>query len=219
MDLAVITLTRGDRPAWLAECCSSVRLPRRCDTHQILQCGGEAFQETRWETTKSAGGYVAWVDDDDRVVGDALALCVRALDATGAGIAFTREVRIDVDGKPLPAAVGRPVSRMDVAMHPRALHHLAVVRADCLDPIVLQHALRIGIGIDWLMRAYAGLVHGAIHVPVVGYEWRQHQLQESVSGRWGNAYENAMPALRSVTRGWMGMESRIPHFMEPDCAV
>jgi len=208
--LAVVTLTRfePERAKWLHECKASVR-----GFEHLVIDGRMQFQETRWRAAHAAE-YVAWVDDDDRVVGDALQQCVRALDETGAGVAFTHEARIDADGRTITNPhPWRDVTLRDVAMHPQALHHLAVVRASALAPEILEHAQRIGIGIDWLMRACAALCHGAVRVPVIGYEWRQHARAESQSEHWATAYHDAMPALRAVTKKWLKHDAPIRQFL------
>lgn len=214
MNLAVVTLTQSDRVAWLDECRISVAaaLPSSA-THVVHHCAPDVFQETRWLSTHGrAEQYVAWVDDDDLVTPAALRACVEALEETGAGIAFTYEGRIDEAGRALPARYPRRTLR-DVAMHPRSLHHLAVIRRACLDPVVYEEARRIGIGIDWLMRAWCALQRGAVQVPFVGYLWRQHEDQESKTLHWQQAYEIAMPELRRVTKSWMRRDETIPQFL------
>lgn len=214
MSLAIVTLTRGQRPAWLLDCARSVRENKPANSvHIVSTCTGD-FQRRRFETTvNNDAKYVAWVDDDDMVVGDALARCVEALETTGVGLAFTREGRMNAEGVPGKPREVRQVTRRDIAMHPRSAHHLAVVRKSCLAPILLEQAEHIGTGIDWLMRAYAGLIHGAVQVPMVGYLWRAHPGQESSTGDWNARYEQAMPTLRMITKGWMGaMDAPVPLF-------
>jgi len=209
MSLEVITLTRGTRPEWLRECIRSIDL----GDHLVHTCPDD-FEAGRWETTYgSKAKYVAWVDDDDRVMPGALAKCVEALEATGAAMAFTDEAHIDANGDRLRLSSNRPRSRRDLAMHPRSVHHLSVFRVAALDPIVRTHAKRIGIGTCWLIRAHAGLVHKAVHVPIVGYEWRMHPGQDTKDIDFADAYARAMPALREVTRLWMGpLDAQIRQF-------
>jgi len=200
MSLDVITLTRGTRPEWLQECASSIDM----GNHQV-HFRPDDFEAARWETTsRSMADFVAWVDDDDRVLPGALARCVEALEATGAAMAFTDEAHIDAKGARVGQPYTRPRARRDLAMHPRSVHHLSVFRVSSLDPIIWKHAKRIGIGICWLIRAHAGLVHKAVHVPMVGYEWRLHPGQDTKDIDFADAYTRAMPALREVTRSWMG---------------
>lgn len=211
MDLTVVTLTRGDRPRLLLECQQSVALWLPAGRHVIAPCTRD-FQRRRWETTLDPGTeFVAWVDDDDRVCNDALRLCVQALRDTGAGVAFTFEARIDEHGNRL-STTSHERSLRDVAMHPRCLHHLAVIRRECLTPEVYAHAERLGIGIDWLMRAWCALRHGAVQVPVIGYEWRSHPGATSRSPGWTEAYQAAIPALREVTNSWMTRNAPIPRY-------
>lgn len=210
MKLAVVTLTRGGDAPHLGEATASVQaaLPRY-GAHFVHQTSH--FQRDRWESTVDQGAeYVAWVDDDDRVLPGALDAAVRALDATGAAIAFTFERQVNAKGEPLPwRAQKHQHSKMDVAMHPRSLHHLTVLRASALDDEVYRHAARIGVGIDWLIRAWCTLKHSAVVIPQVGYEWRQHAGQDTRNAEWTRTFEAAMPELRRVTRSWMTYDATL----------
>ena len=212
MKLAVVTLIRPNAPApFFGECVTSVKaaLPAY-GVHQVWEATADRFQEVRWQTaTRTSAEYVAWVDDDDRVLPWALAAAVDVLDRTGAGIAFTHEQRIDEDGHPLAWAKGRPHTLRDVAMHPRSLHHLAVFRTDCLRDEIYEHATRIGTGIDWLIRAWCTLRFGAVEIPKVGYEWRQHDHQDTRNPAWTGPFERAMPELRRVNLSWMTHDAPI----------
>jgi hypothetical protein len=212
--LAVVTLTRGGDAPHLAEATASVQaaLPEY-GTHFVYRT--HHFQRDRWESTVGLDAeYVAWVDDDDRVLPGAIDSAVRALDATGAAIAFTLERKINAAGEPLPwAPPPHQHTKRDVAMHPRSLHHLTVLRASCVDDEVYQHAARIGVGMDWLIRAWCTLKYGAVVVPQVGYEWRQHAGQDTRNPTWTRTFEAAMPELRRVTRSWMTYDAPIDRIL------
>lgn len=214
MKLAVVTLTRGGAPRWLGECTESVKAALPAYGHHFVH-QSDNFQRDRWESTVDAGAeYVAWVDDDDRVIPGALDRAVRALDETGAGIAFSYECQIGADGAQYPFKAPRQKTRRDVAMHPRSLHHLTVLRASCLDDEVYQHAARLGTGLDWLIRAWCTLKHDAVVVPLIGYEWRQHGGQDTRDPKWAHAFEAAMPEIRRVTKSWMTHDAPIHRFIQ-----
>lgn len=207
--LAISTVTLNRRPEWLAECVRSVRDQMPVDSvHNIVD--GTDFLPAKWSATQ-VGDYFAWVDDDDLVCNDALSLCVRALEQTGAGVAFTYEQQMDAEGRDLGAPDRSVVHLSDVAMHPRMLHHLAVMRSDALSPHVLDLAAEFGLGIDWLCRAWCALKHGAIQVPIVGYRWRQHQHphHHQLHREEGALYLRAMPALQRVIHTWMKHDAPI----------
>lgn len=198
--LAVSTVTLNRRPDWLRECVASVDANLPAGARHLIVDGAD-FQRAKWETTQ-ADEYFAWVDDDDLVCGDALRLCVAALEQTGAAVAFTFEQKMDADGVDLAPAPTDKVDLLDVAMHPRSLHHLAVMRRAALDPQVLELALHFGLGIDWLCRAWCALRHGAVQVPVVGYRWRQHN-QQPLHRMEGDRYFRAMSAIQKHLLSWM----------------
>lgn len=160
-----------------------------------------------WDACEAADA-VAIVDDDDLVVPGALQRCADVLERSGAGLVFTDEDEIDeADARLGPGQRGTR-RLMDLAMHPRCVHHLAVFRPALVPPEALDVARECGIGLDWLLRAAAGLRGGAVHVPTVGYQWRRYPGQDSsaMAGR----YRDAMPALRAATRSWLKYDEPIP---------
>lgn len=208
--ITVQTLTRNLWPAWLDECRASVAaaLPTG-GRHEVVPCLPSEYADLR--TAMPPTEYLAWVDDDDRVVPGAIHACINALRRSGAALAFTHEARIDASGARVGGVDTRPRTLRDIAMHPRMSHHLTVMRPRLIAPEVLRHAQRIGLGIDWLIRAYLALNHGVVQVPVVGYEWRQHGEQDSA--RTADQYAAAMPALREVTNGWLKYDAPIHQFI------
>ena len=95
--------------------------------------------------------YVCFVDDDDIVEPWAISACVEALDETGARLAFTYEGRIDKDGNALEVK-NRPIILQDIFRHPRAAHHLSVIRRSSLEPKVIEAAETFGCGVDWFSK-------------------------------------------------------------------
>lgn len=207
--IAIITHTRQHAP-WLKGCVDSVRanMPAGGLHHVIVDTGDMA--QMRWDACQ-LDEFVAFVDDDDLVVNDAIAKCIDALQRTGAGVAFTDQLYIDVAGNPL-AIDDRPIRYRDVMMTPQAIHHLAVMRRSALDPLVLEMANEIGWGIDWLLKSYAALRHGAVHVPIVGYHWRQHRDQESVLKR--AQFHQAVPLLRACIGTWLTKDGPVPQHLQ-----
>jgi hypothetical protein len=106
--------------------------------------------------------------------------------------------------------MGRRTLR-DIGMHPRSAHHLAVFRRDVVPDEVFGVAKREGIGLDWLMRASAAMLGGAVHVPMVGYHWRRHGTQFSKVTH-AEPYARAIPALRRYLRGLMQFDRVIKQY-------
>lgn len=209
MNLRIVTVTHRQWNPWMAEAIESVRssMPP-CAEHVLVQSDGTAarWNSDLWDACADAQA-VAIVDDDDRVLPGALASCVNAMLATGAGLAFTDEEEIDEHGRHLCDGLRRSRSLMDLAMHPRCVHHLAVFRPALVPKAALDLAQQCGRGLDWLMRAAAGLRGGAVRVPMIGYQWRRHGAQDSNAG--ADTYAAAMPALRQLTRSWMAYDATI----------
>ncbi len=204
--IGIFTHTRGRDAPWLFECTSSVREALPPDAEYTVRVMTRDYSIERFEALRSYP-YVGFVDDDDRVHPRAIMACAEALETTGAGIAFTIERVVNTDGVELGFS---PPARdyFSVAMHPRPLHHFALIRRSAVDDEVLELACKHGVGIDWLMKACAALKHGAVHVPIVGYDWRQHPKQDSIDT--AARFNCAQPALREKTLSWMRGNSRIP---------
>lgn len=210
--MRVVTVSSRDpNGGYARQSAAAVRasLPPRAEFVVVRSSG--APQDWITDLWGACGGAdaVALVDDDDLVVPGALQQCADAIECSGAGLAFTDEDEIDEDGARLGPGQSGPRRLMDLAMHPRCAHHLAVFRPALVPREALQVAQQCGIGLDWLMRAAAGLRGGAVHVPVVGYQWRRHRGQNSSTA--AAQYRNAMPALRAATRSWLKYDEGIPH--------
>ncbi len=204
--IGVFTHTRWLNQDWLMQCSASVRAALPADgEHVVCEMRG-SYTEARFEALR-AFPYVAFVDDDDLVHPEAIHACIEALETTGAGIAFTLQELIDEHGS--PKGVSRPArDYLDVAMAPIALHHFALIRRAAVDDEALRAAIQHGIGIDWLMKANAALRHGAVHVPIVGYQWRQYEGQDSRVR--AAQFNSTMPNIRKTTLSWMRGNARIP---------
>ncbi|MBS0330792.1 MAG: hypothetical protein JSR30_13125 [Proteobacteria bacterium] len=210
MDVRVVTVTARPENLWFGEMLASVAegLPKGVQ-HIIVHSegGAGAWNRDLWAACQGADA-VAVVDDDDRVLPGAIEACLTALRATRAGLAFTDEEEIDEAGQRVRDGLRRRRTLMDLAMHPRCVHHLAMFRPAYTPPEALALADRCGRGLDWLLRAAAGLRGGAVRVPMLGYQWRRHAAQDSASD--GGVYARALPVLRQMTRSWMRYDAAIP---------
>jgi hypothetical protein len=177
-ELAVVTMTNGRRPEWLALCVDSVRrnLPPGA-VHVIVDCPSLAeFAKTKLSTLKLAK-YIAFVDDDDLVINDSIRRCLEAVKEEKVAVAFTDEVTVDVNGKVTdPQPLRRGLRYTDVVLSVRTIHHLAVLETARVHHQVPQLVRNMDAlsGLDWLMVASAALQGSAVHVPIQGYQWRIH---------------------------------------------
>lgn len=207
--LTIVTMTANKRPAWLAQCAGSIRA-QEIDgaVHSIVGCPSLAdWSTTRLRSLEVGTEFVAFVDDDDVVLSGSLGFCCQALKDTGAGVAFTREALIYADGsmgsthgKTAPATLG-PVGRF-----PHAIHHLAVMRRSAIDFEQVRAAHRglepSGAGLDWLIKANAAAHGGAVHIPLIGYGWRQHREQLHTSPQRMQTFHRAIDRLRLDMGAW-----------------
>lgn len=205
--LTVVTLSSLDKPnyrkAFLEECKDSVasQLPKN-SKHEIIHCTGkEEIPALRWNATKLSE-YICFVDNDDFVMNDSLNLCLNALeDNPTAGIAFTNERYIDIEGNTLPSLHkdDKRVTYKDLTKSPQHAHHLVMIRTQFV-PQYCRKILRdmdCLITSDWVIRSSCALVTSAVHIPVEGYAWRKHEESLSMDKTWLNDYSKKM-ALSSI---------------------
>lgn len=213
--LTVVTHTRHERPDLLERCKTSVLagLPSGAD-HRIIPCYSN-FEQARYDAAL-LNEFVAFVDDDDYIDPRALQLCLDALNETGAGLAVTNEVIVNIEGRELfPNRAAKTYA--GIGIHPRTAHHLSVMRRSCIDEGVLELSSKFNLGTDWLLRANAALVGGAIHVPIDGYFWTRHEHQHTAHHVEHNQqYSKKMSAMGDAIRKmWRRPDGPVPIYKLP----
>jgi glycosyltransferase involved in cell wall biosynthesis len=205
--IKIVTHTRGTG-LWIDQCVKSVEAARVPNmSHDILMLTDPSSHAyARWAALQSAD-FVGFVDDDDVIIPGAIERCMSALQATGAGVAFTGQLGVDANGA-VVSEYHRARFLKDAALNPQAIHHFSLIRRDALCAQAIAAAVRIGVGVDWLCKANAAMRMGAVHVPMIGYHWRIHQNQESV--RTAKLFEDASDELTDVIFSWMKKDAPIP---------
>jgi len=201
--LLVITPWSGrkDREPLLEICKASVR--ESGFDHLVIRCG------SNWETViyslRNEAEYVAWIDDDDFVYPGALQKCYDALEAhPKLGLAYTDEVYVNQCGNVNGENKGMK-TLIELASHPRSVHHLAVTRRYSVDEEPLKLFNRMGqpCPLDWLIRVRAGVQNGMIHVAGPGYAWRIHPTQISKSPIYHGTFSANLKRIRPVCHSWI----------------
>lgn len=170
----------------------------------VQEVGDRFFEARRW--TYTLGGAVACLDWDDRLLPGAVDACMNAMDRHGVGVAFTWQRLIDADGRPLGERCS-PVNRRHLAYKPDSIHHLACFRSELVPRDLLDVAAACApLCVDWIVKAYLALRHGAVQVPMVGYEWRQHATQ--ASHVLDAEYGVQIPIARALIKTWVPLDSR-----------
>lgn len=170
--LTVVTHTRNDRPALLKRAVASIEASLVSGvSHRIIECHND-WGKARYAATQ-LDEYVVFVDDDDTVPEGAIATCLEAAKASRAGLVVTDERLVDLAGNELRISRG-PKMYSGIQVHPTVMHHLALIKAEAVDLVGLKVHERFGVGADWLIKASAALRGDALYVPIVGYNWTQH---------------------------------------------
>lgn len=215
--LTVVTHTRGDRPEFLRQCCASVEacLPKGAQ-HLVIQLDTpdtSTFMKARLDAL-SLGDIVAFVDDDDYLIDDSLRLAYEAIVEHNAGLSFTGERLVDIDGNFLcDSDVRGPKFASMLACHPGVAHHLCLIRTSCVSPSCWQRTEQYGAALEWMIKSSAALSgSSAVFVPKIGYCWRQHKTSLSKTLEWSSTYR---PDLFSfVSKELMSMltvDNKIPN--------
>ena len=210
--LSVVTNTRFERPELLERCKVSVAaaLPDGCSSHEIIPIYSD-WGRNRYESFR-INEYVAVVDDDDTIHPDSIKKCLAALEATGAGYAFTNEVVVDTSLNILMPADPAVKTYIGIGTHPRTAHHLGVFRRSALNEKALELHNKFNLGIDWFATACAAFSEGgAVYVPMNGYYWTRHDKQDTITHK--GAYDASIGTMGQAIRSTFKMPfGRIPEY-------
>lgn len=212
MSLTVVTHTRGDRMEMLNRCKASVAaaLPPG-GKHVIVPCYHD-WAEARLAAMK-LDEFVAFVDDDDTVHPDALRHCLAAIQEHNAGVACTNEATVRLDGSIIHEHRKVKVYPA-VLLSPRTLHHLCLIRTECVGEQALEIHHKYGMGVDWFIKAGAAFTGGAVHVPMTGYYWTQHP--NTMTGRRGTAFHSLIGKMAiDIQETWTPRYGLIPVYEIP----
>lgn len=171
--LAVITMTKGLQPFSLGRCIDSVKSMLPADAHHyVIECKDVSkWAQIRIECLGLAP-YIAFVDDDDIVVNNSISISFDVIKNNDVGVVFTDEALVDKNGKILSIRCGPRLYEANQTK-PWQIHHFSVIKtACCIDD--MSALLGLTDGVDWFMRSNAIKHAGALHVPIVGYHWTQH---------------------------------------------
>ena len=164
-------------------------------THKIIEHDGDpiSFLKARWDATK-LDDYVIFVDDDDYIPKNAIKLCKLALDDNpDVGLIYTREMKVMPDGR----VVGSGIIALPyhtAILTSNMVHHLSVMNTKYITNESLDLVLKYDYGCEWAMRSEAISKGGALHIPMVGYYWVQHDNQhhKTYTGNLAEANRKAM---------------------------
>jgi hypothetical protein len=182
---AVVMVTQGTRDTQAAaEASVRSQLPAGVDFHVIVDATSNdnltGWNERIWEARLLAD-FVAFVDDDDLVENDSIAVLQRCVNETGADLAFTCERITTVYGRKHNLVDRMPHTTptyANIAEQSMATHHLAFFRTALVGQEVMDAHKATGAPIDWLMRAAVASKGRAVHVPIVGYNWIRYPQGE-----------------------------------------
>jgi hypothetical protein len=195
----VITPWDGKNANLLDRCVESVK--ESGIEHRVVQCGPE------WELTmysmRNDADAIAWVDADDIVYPGAIVLAFDMLEQHDVGLAYTNECRIDLNDKQTYSFTTIPRTTWDLASHPGSVHHLTVTRKDTITDRVLEVHKRTRTPLDWAMRVDAAAHRGMVHVPILGYGWREHPTQITANPKCQLEMRESIPQARNSFREWI----------------
>jgi hypothetical protein len=180
---AVVMVTQGNRPTQAAAEASVHRqLPAGIDFHVLLDKTTDGtlagWNDLIWKS-RDLADFVAFVDDDDLVENDSIAILQQCILSTHADVAFTCERVAHADGRTIADRMPRQTPTYgDIAMYPMASHHLAFLRTAHVAPEALVMHANTGAPVDWTMRAWVATHGRAMHVPIVGYTWLKYDGKE-----------------------------------------
>jgi len=217
-NLTVVTHTMTSWGRDISKCVESVRaaLPPGAN-HMVIDLDTYAgdFNHARYDAL-SLNEYVAFVDDDDYISPESLTLCLEAITNAHAGIAFTDEVVVLADGR--NHVNSGTINYNKISISPHSIHHLSLIRSSAVSKDALDIAVEFGSGIEWLIKSSAAMNGGAIHVPIAGYYWIQHDGQYHRTPAVQQQYKDNIRRIGNKIREWQSDKNRngiIPTYTRP----
>lgn len=174
MKLAIVTLSLPGREVELDRCKASVAadLPEGAE-HIVLPAVKPAnFIQSRFDAFKLAE-YVCFVDDDDIVLNGSITKCLQALEDTRVGIAFTNERLVRKSGSFVRERTGQR-SYEQLFESPWLFHHLVMYNTSKIPKVDPGALSKNASGGEWLATCITAMMAGAVHLPIIGYEWTVH---------------------------------------------
>lgn len=213
--ITVVTHHNPNRNIDVTRCIQSVNAALQPgDRHVFIECDGTNyadFAKARFDALK-LGDYVCFVDDDDYISEDALAIARRCIiDNPGIGLYFTRESKV-YGGVIIPCKAGDNYECLIKSV--TAVHHLSVFNTKYLDEECLNIATKANCAIEWILRCRMALKHGAIHIPIDGYYHSLHDQQISLV--MPKHYRQSYSFLKGVFAGWQKYYGQIPTYTLPE---
>lgn len=211
MPISIITLVpEAPRADWFDACVYSVsaaldRVPDKYERRHVLHHCTD-FYEDRKANYKTRG-LIGMVDSDDLIRPEAVSACIEAMKQSGAGVAFTYQREFYEDGSEAVSNVR--INARDVCARANSVHHFCLINSSLVPPYLfdLIDALGAGITVDWIVKAYVALRHGAVQVPIIGYDWRQHEHQHSRRMSKQHVIETAK--ARGLIKTWAPHDQRL----------
>ncbi|MEQ9459874.1 MAG: glycosyltransferase [Phycisphaeraceae bacterium] len=155
----------------------------------------------------TAGGYLGWVDSDDRLMAGALEQCVGVLETRSeVGMVYTDHVEMDETGRELRvgARCAIPYSKNRLLRDFMAFH-FRLMRREVFDAVG-GIDVRFGYAQDYDLCLRVSEVTEVEHLREVLYAYRVHQQSISRASRLGQIEGSATAVRRALRR--RGLETR-----------
>ena len=206
LTLTVVTHTSKEMGRDISKCVESIEkaLVPGC-THKIinLNLGKDIFTHARYEAFQLDDIVV--FADDDYISENSLQLCLDAMNGTSAGIVFTNQIKVQINGSEVKNKID--LSYNTPCKDPESIHHMTAYRSSAVSIRSLELSLKHKCSIEWTTKVDAAFSAGAIYVPVVGYYWVQHahQTQSEIT-----AHRLGMPLVKEEFEKWVRPTGIIP---------
>jgi len=204
LGLTVITHTCETWGRDINPCLKSVELalpPNAKHTVIGLEDDQDEFLKARFDAL-NLDDVIVFVDDDDTISVDSLFLCLSALENSGAGVAFTNEVRVFPSGSEIRHYKAGCTYEM-ICQTQGIIHHIAAIRTNAVSNRAFDLVNRVGVDAEWAIKTDAALGHGAIHVPIFGYFWNQHEGQHHKLNTVSQKQFQARDSMTKEMQGWI----------------
>lgn len=207
--LTVVTHVNRNRNIDISRCIDSIDDSLCGDARHLIISNYSDFLKARHEAVFKKEGFIAFIDDDDFIERDCIKFLNDAINKnTRAGIIFSNEKRYYSEYDIISEKAGSCYE--DLLFSASKIHHICAINSEYITKKSIELALQANCGIEWCMKAEAGLAHGAVHINEFLYNYVQHKNQLSCSV--GHHFKNCKKIFLPQFAKWQKHFGEIPLF-------
>lgn len=169
----------------------------------------QEYRDLRYDSLKlcAPGDFITFVDDDDTVSLNSIRLCQLAVTQNpNIGLVFTKHHIVEGNHRRIVEA--NAVTYEMAMSHPVNVHHLVLMNAQYITDRSYNISNKYDFGEEWAMRVEVMQKAEARLIPIIGYNWNQHELQHSKQSRKDRDDPDTAAVIRKMSQEFSTWEKK-----------